>query len=66
MNTTRLSSITALRREIKLLRSFVIGAAGKDDEGQYRPEFVRKILAASAETPKHRFTTAQSFFKQLQ
>jgi hypothetical protein len=35
------TTITDLQQEVGLLRSFVIGLAGKDREGKYRPEFVK-------------------------
>lgn len=45
-----------LRTEVNLLKSFTIGVAGKDPEGEYRPEFVKKILAAIKEKPRYRFS----------
>ena len=37
-------NMIALEKEVKMLRSFVISIVGKDPEGDYRPEFVRKAL----------------------
>jgi len=63
--TTR-TNVSQLRHEVQRLRSFVIGFAGKDPEGNYRPEFVRKILRAARENPRHTFKGAKSFLKGLQ
>lgn len=59
------SNLSTLRREVRQLRSFVIGLAGKDPEGAYRPEFVREILRAAKETPRYQFRDARSFLRQL-
>ena len=58
--------ILKLQEEIKLLRSFVIGIAGKDKEGEYKTEFVRKILRFTREKPKHTFKDKKSFLAHFQ
>lgn len=55
-----------LRTEVNLLKSFIIGVAGRDPEGEYRPEFVKKILAAIKEKSRYRFSGAKNFLRQLQ
>ena len=55
-----------LARELNLLRSFLIGIAGKDREGNYRPEFVRKILGAAKEKGRFLFRNKESFLSRLQ
>lgn len=55
-----------LEREIQLLRSFLIGVAGKDKEGNYKPEFVKKILKANQEKGKFIFKDKKSFLSYLQ
>lgn len=55
-----------LEKEIKLLRSFMIGIAGKDKEGNYRPEFVKKILRVAQEKEKFTFKNGRSFLSHLQ
>lgn len=55
-----------LQKEMTLLRSFLIGVAGKDREGTYRPEFVERILSAMNDQPKHRFRDAKAFLKHLE
>ena len=52
-----------LRKEVELLRSFVIGQAGKDSEGEYNPDFVRKVLKAATEEPKYEFKNIDSFLR---
>ena len=54
-----------LQEEVRILRSFVIGFIGKDKEGNYNPEFVRKVLQSSQEKPKHTFKDDISFLKQI-
>ncbi|OIO46373.1 hypothetical protein COU05_01845 [bacterium (Candidatus Gribaldobacteria) CG10_big_fil_rev_8_21_14_0_10_37_21] len=41
------NSILELKRETAVLRSFVVGTVGRDEEGEYRPEFVKEILSSS-------------------
>ncbi len=57
--------ISELQEEIKLLRSFIIGIIGKDEEGKYNPEFIKKIYKSSQETPKFIFKDKDSFLKQI-
>ena len=64
-SSTKVNSVKELKREIELLRSFVIGQAGKDPEGEYRPEFVRRILKAAKEKPKYEFKDTTSFLKHI-
>lgn len=58
-------NIGELEKEVKMLRSFVIGLAGKDPEGNYRPEFTKKIFKALKEKPAHLFTDPSSFLAQV-
>ena len=57
--------VRKLEKETTLLRSFIIGQAGRDPEGEYRPEFVKRILRAVEEKPKYEFKDAQSFLKHI-
>lgn len=54
-----------LQREVELLRSFVIGIAGKDKEGEYRPEFVQQILSTLYDASIYKFTNRKTFLSQL-
>lgn len=58
--------ISNLKREMRMLRSFLIGVLAKDSEGEYRPEFVRKILRLSKEKGEFIFKNAKSFLEQIQ
>ena len=58
-------SVLELEKEVELLRSFVIGTAGKDEEGEYRPEFVENMLKSLKEEPKQIFESPKGFLKQL-
>lgn len=66
MTIKTLDKITKrLGREVALLRSFVIGQSKKDSEGEYNPNFVKKILKASEENPKHEFFSREAFLKHI-
>ncbi len=54
-----------LQRDITLLKSFMIGIAGKDKEGAYKKEFVERILRVSEEVPAFQFKDARSFLNHL-
>jgi hypothetical protein len=57
--------ILKLKKEVAQLRSLIIGQAGKDHEGDYRPEFVERILIAAKERPIYTFSGKDSFLKLL-
>ena len=59
------NELASLRSEVALLRSFVIGTAGRDTEGMYRPEFVRRIQQAAQEIPVEEFTDTEEFLSLL-
>lgn len=65
MNKQISHNVGELQKEISRLRSAVISMIGKDSEGAYRPEFVKKILRASSETPQHQFRGKNSFLSEL-
>ena len=54
-----------LKNEVELLRSLVLGYVAKDPEGDYNPAFVRRVLRAAAEKPKHEFKDTNSFLRHL-
>lgn len=56
-----------LSQEVLLLRSFVISIIGeRDPEGEYRPEFVKKILhLAKKKQPNIKFTTSEDLLEQI-
>ena len=57
--------IEKLEREVRQLRSFVIGQIGRDPEGEYRPEFVTRILKIAKSKPVYTYTGRGSFLKLL-
>lgn len=59
------SRILNLQKEMELLRSFIIGLAGKDEEGEYKPEFVKRILRAIQKKPRYTFKGKENFLTQL-
>ncbi|MEA3295619.1 MAG: hypothetical protein U9Q27_00540 [Patescibacteria group bacterium] len=62
---TNKTQISELKKEISLLRSFIIGIAGKDKEGGYNSEFVKKIFQSIREKPKYTFKNKNSFLSQI-
>jgi len=48
-----------------MLRSFAVSIVGRDPEGEYRPEFVRKVLRAAKLRPSQRFANKKSFLAEL-
>ena len=65
IKTKQNDSLKRIEQEVSALRSFVIGLAGKDPEGNYRPEFVKKVLKASQEDIVGEFKDSQSFLNKL-
>lgn len=65
METMAKATLVELEREIGLLRSFIIGLAGRDEEGKYRPEFVGRVFESLREKPKFSFKNASGFLAQL-
>jgi hypothetical protein len=60
------NSISRLQAETKFLRSFAIGVLGKDQEGEYSPDFINKILKSAEKDGKFTFHDKNSFLKKLQ
>lgn len=58
-------TLADLEHEVTRLRSAIIGLLGKDEEGDYRPEFVAEILKASKEKATHKYTGPGSLLRQL-
>ena len=54
-----------VRRDVRTIRTFLLGLAGEDREGTYRPTFIRDLLAASAERPTRRFRSAAALLDEL-
>ena len=52
-------------REIKLLRSVVIGWIGKDPEGLYNSKFVEQVLKNCQEKDEYAFKNKKAFLKSL-
>lgn len=64
--TRQSRSLKNLAHEVALLRSLAISVVGQDDEGSYRPEFVKKILQASFEKPTESFVNADDFLRKVE
>jgi hypothetical protein len=65
MATKTNNRIAHLGKEVELLRSLVIGILGRDKEGEYRSEFVERILRAVREKASHSFKDEKSLLKHL-
>ncbi len=59
------SNISRLQKETEILRSFVVGMAGRDEEGEYRPEFVKRVLNSIKDDEIFELTGKECFFKKL-
>ena len=57
--------VTDLVTEVRQLRSSIIGLLGRDDEGEYQPEFVERVLRNNRQRPTQKFTTPQAFLRSL-
>ncbi len=58
--------VSNLKREMGMLRSFVIGVLARDQEEEYQPEFVKKILQLSKKKAEFIFKDTKSFLAQIQ
>lgn len=61
----RNNGIGLLKKELDMLRSLVISTVGRDREGKYNPQFVKKILRVLKEKPAYKFKDSTSFLKHL-
>lgn len=59
------AEITELKKEVHRLRSAMIGLVGEDEEGEYNPFFVKKILKAVQEPAKFIFKDKKSFLAHI-
>ncbi|OGZ31802.1 MAG: hypothetical protein A3H02_01985 [Candidatus Niyogibacteria bacterium RIFCSPLOWO2_12_FULL_41_13] len=59
------TNISRLQKEVNLLRSFVIGEISKDKEGEYNPEFIKRILQASRRKANFEFKDKKTFLAKL-
>ena len=58
--------VNELKREVKILRSALIGIIGeKDAEGEYNAEFVRSVLKAIKEPASYEYKANGSLLKQI-
>lgn len=59
-------TLKRLAQEVGLLRSFVIGMAGQDKEGMYKPEFIEDTLRISESAPPCReFLSPTDFLRRI-
>lgn len=52
-------------QEMKRLRSLAISIVGRDSEGVYRPEYVRRVLAAAGKRPSKEFVSEKQFLNEM-
>lgn len=57
--------VNNLSNEVRVLRSLVISVIGKDNEGEYRPAFIKSVLKAAGQKSTERFTNPKDFLKKL-
>ena len=56
--------VETLQRDMQSIKK-VVFALPRDPEGEYRPSFVKKILAREKEPTTYSFTTNEDFLRQL-
>lgn len=54
-----------LAEEIKTIRSIMIGWLGRDPEGEYNPDFVKKTLDAAKDESVYTFKNKKEFLNLL-
>ena len=59
------SRLEEIYKEVRKLRSFLIGIAGKDKEGNYNPNFVKRILKANKPKADYVYKDNESFLNHL-
>lgn len=59
------NNLKDIQTELELIRSSVISLSIKDDEGEYKPEFVRRALKSVQEKPTEIFTNVKDFLRQI-
>ena len=59
------SRLENIQNEIRNLRSLVMGIVGKDKEGQYKPNFIKRVLRAGSQSARYGFTDKKSFIAHL-
>lgn len=60
------TNISHLQKEIEFLRSCIIGMMIKDQEGEYKAEFVKKINRAAPTEAGYCFKDGKTFLAQLE
>lgn len=58
-------TVEKLKKEVAELRSFVVSVTGKDPEGDYRPEFIKRVRRASVDKPIYEYISPNSLIKLL-
>ncbi len=54
-----------LEYQLGMMRSFIIGIAGRDTEGRYDPKFVDKIIESDKKNATRKFISSEQFLKSL-
>ena len=57
--------VQQIKREVRSLRSFFISMVGEDPEGNYKPEFVKKMRKSIDDKPIYAYAWPGSLLKQL-
>ena len=66
-NAALTKEVKTLKEQVALLRSAVIGIIGeRDPEGEYRPEFVKKVLEDLKRKPTKRFVSPAQFLRDVE
>ncbi|PIR97185.1 MAG: hypothetical protein COT91_02730 [Candidatus Doudnabacteria bacterium CG10_big_fil_rev_8_21_14_0_10_41_10] len=59
------NDIHNLRKEVSLMRSLLISLIGRDQEGSYKPSFVKAVLKSAQEKSNFKFSNSRSLLSDL-
>ncbi|MCI0619944.1 hypothetical protein L0Y40_02855 [Candidatus Wolfebacteria bacterium] len=65
MTTLEKKRLERLEREVAELRAMVRAVVPFDDEGEYRPEFIRELKKALRKKPTYTYTGSGALLEQL-
>lgn len=56
--------VSDLQKDMEIVKKMLLSPP-RDPDGEYRPSFVKKVLAREKEPATYRFTTKEDFLRQL-
>jgi len=59
------ASLKDVQRDLNMIKSILIGMLGRDKEGDYNPDFVKKILKSEQKPAKYVYTGGKDLLAKL-